>query len=190
MKKSLTFWNIFPVLLIMSGVLLLTFRLWIKRKSKGEAEPITPTTVKEESEEEPMTKEARIIQHYKIIRDNLPSNVPDDTAKLLTAQAMHETGNFTSRLYKEQNNLFGMRHPTVRDTLSLEMRNGYATFARLEDSVQDMLLYYKEFNLTPSWKEPAQFVKEIRAKGYFEDNYLPYFNAVRSHLSTVKTLVQ
>ena len=83
-----------------------------------------------------------------------------------------------------------MRHPVVRETLSIGDREGYANYATLEDSVDDLLLYFKEFGLKPTWKEPNTFVKAIKEKGYFEDTYINYYNAVRSHLAKVKTLIQ
>ena len=192
MKKSFTFWDILPALLIIAGVLWLIGRFGIKRKQTDQPETIDAEAevIPDDDKETEVTREKRIVNHYTLIREALPRTVPDHTAKLITAQAMHETGVFTSRLYKEQNNLFGMRQPTVRETRSTGGRDGWANFATLEDSVQDLLLYFKEFGLKPTWKEPNVFVKEIREKGYFTDPYIDYFNAVRSHLATVKTLVQ
>lgn len=182
------------MLLIIFGILLLIFQVIVKRKKQAVQEtgsPETNGTDEPDSYEPEPDKEQRVINHYKIIRANLPANISDDVAKMITAQAMHETGIFTSRLYKDQNNLFGMKHPEIRETLSLERRNGFATFASLDDSVKDLLLYYKEFNLNPSkWKEVHEMVKEIKNKGYFEELFLPYFNAVRSHYNTVKSLIQ
>lgn len=192
MKKSLTFWDILPPSLITAGVLLLIGHLLIKTRRPEVVEIIDDgqTTADEIPDEPSITQEKNVIIHYKVIRDALPTTISNDTAKLLTAHAMHETGVFKSRLYREQNNLFGMRHPSIRETLSKGELDGWANFETLEDSVLDLLLYFKEFGLKPTWKEPAAFVKAIKSKGYFEDPYLPYFNAVRKHLAKVKTLIQ
>ena len=40
-------------------------------------------------------------------------------ARYITAQAAHETGNFTSKIFKENNNLFGMKKPAVRKTYAI-----------------------------------------------------------------------
>lgn len=189
MKNSLKFWNLLPWLLIILGSLLLAFRLFLKSKKDQTVGPVVTVEPEEEIEDEP-SKEQRIVNHFKIIRDTLPAQYNDDMVKVLTAQAMHESGNFTSRLYKEQNNMFGMRHPTVRETLSLRDEKGYALFATLEDSVKDMELYFKEFSIPAKHATVAAYVKMIKAKGYFEDQYVPYFNAVRSHYNKVKSLVQ
>lgn len=192
MKKYLTFWNIFPPSLIIVGVLLLIGRILIKTGQPENAEIIESdeTTADDIPDEPEITREASIVNHYKIIRDTLPESVPDITAKIITAQSMHETGVFTNKYYSEQNNLFSMRHPIIRETLSTGDRDGFANFATLEDSVNDLLLYFKEFDLKPNWKEPAAYVKAIKSKGYFEDTYIDYYNGVRRHLAKVKTLVQ
>lgn len=200
MKKSLTFWNSLPVLLIISGALLLISQILIKRKRAETSQPPDEEAEAEVVEdEEPLTKEARVINNYKAIRDALPANVKDEFAKLLTAQAMHETGVFTSRLYLEQNNLYGMTQPTIRETISTGGVNGWANYASLEDSTKDLLLYFKEFNMNPADKaflDPERnkgvntYLKAIKANGYFEAPYMDYYNAVKKHLSTVKNLIQ
>ncbi|MBA7532146.1 hypothetical protein ES705_24372 [subsurface metagenome] len=192
MRKSLTFWDILPPSLITVGVLLLIGHLLIKSRRPEVVEIIDDgsTTADEIPDEPAITQEKNVTIHYKVIRDALPASVPDDTAKILTAHAMHETGVFKSRLYREQNNLFGMRHPTIRDTLSRGDVDGFADFKTLEDSVLDLLLYFKEFGLKPVWKQPDTFVKAIKSKGYFEESYIPYVMAVKKHYAKVKMLIQ
>ena len=194
MKKSLTFWNMLPWLLIISGVLLLISRVLIKRmKAKAGTETLDnePIEAEEVEEIDEPNKEQRILNIFQVVRRNIPGAWSDDTAKMIVAQAMHETGNFTSRLYKEQNNLFGMRQPAIRETLSIEGRNGFATFGSLDDSVKDLLLYFKEFSLEPNkWDKPHAYVKAIKNAGYFTDDFLSYYNAMRTHYNTVKALIQ
>jgi len=200
MKKSLKFWSIFPALLIISGVLLQIFRVMIKRKKDSETTepgPITDESEEVEEEEEPYNKEQSIINHYAIVRKNLPDSYSDNIAKVITAQAIHETNFFTSRLYREQNNLFGMRQPIARETLSTGSNNGWATFASPDQSVQDLVLYFKEFKIDPSKMKAEQpkllvnqYVKTIKNSGYFTEEFLPYMNAVYSHYKTVQNLIQ
>jgi len=150
-------------------------------------EDVDATVVDDEPEP---TREERIKTHYKLIRSVLPPVYSNDVAMMITAQAMHETGIFTSRLYREQNNLFGMRHPTIRETLSVEERNQFATFANLEDSVRDLLLYFKEFSIGTRFKDVNEYVKTLKSKGYFTDNYINYFNPVRTYYNQLKELIQ
>jgi uncharacterized FlgJ-related protein len=49
--------------------------------------------------------------------------------------------NLCSNLAKENKNLFGMRHPGVRPTLSKGSKNGFASFTKWQDSVRDYKLY-------------------------------------------------
>lgn len=58
------------------------------------------------------------------------------------AQAVLETGHFTSKLFKEGNNLFGMKMPSKRETLSIgKKKGGYAVFENWKKSVNDYLLW-------------------------------------------------
>ena len=192
MKKSLTFWNIFPASLIIAGVLLLIFQSLIKRKREEKEESETIDTDHEEvqEEEDPISREQKIRNNYQVIRKAAPPGIKDEFIKILTAQAMHETGNFTSRLYIEQNNLFGMGHPIIRETTSTGDVRGFANYATLEDSVTDMFLWLTEFKLKPTYTDSKDFVKDIRQNGYFTAPFIDYHNAMRKHLATVKNLIQ
>lgn len=57
------------------------------------------------------------------------------------AQSMLETGNFTSDIFKENNNLFGMKHPSVRSTVSKGPNRGHASYNNWQDSVKDYKLW-------------------------------------------------
>ena len=58
------------------------------------------------------------------------------------AQALLESGNFTSYLCQKQNNLFGMKMPYKRETTAIgKNKNGYAKYSSWHDSVQDYLLF-------------------------------------------------
>lgn len=63
--------------------------------------------------------------------------------EVVFAQALLETGNFTSRLFKQNNNLFGMRVPNKRPTLAENVKNkkSYAKYSTWQESVRDYLLY-------------------------------------------------
>ena len=192
MKNSLTFWNIFPASLIIAGVLLLIFQSLIKKRRQEKEDPTTIDTDHEivPEEEDPISREQKIRNNYLVIRKAIPESVKDEFIKILTAQAMHETGIFTSRLYLEQNNLFGMGHPIIRETTSTGDVRGFANYATLEDSVSDMLLWLAEFNLKPTYTDSKDYVKDIRQKGYFTAPFIDYHNALRKHLTIVKNLIQ
>jgi len=54
----------------------------------------------------------------------------EEMSKLITAQAGFETGNFTSVIFKENNNLFGMKLPKVRKTTAIGENRGHAGMNR------------------------------------------------------------
>lgn len=189
MRKSLSIWSILPWLLITSGVLLLIFRVLMQKKNQDDTDDDVIIIEPDDEEPEP-SKEQRIVSHYKMIREVFPAEWSDDVIKMVTAHAMHESGNFKSRLYKQQNNLFGMRHPVIRDTLSQRDQNGFATFANLEDAIKDLLLYFKEFKEGPKYAKVNDYVKMLNENGYFTTNYIDYFNPMRTHYNKVKSLIQ
>ena len=60
---------------------------------------------------------------------------------IVFAQAVLESANFTSRLTKENNNLFGMKRPTKRATTSVGVLHGYAVYDSWRESIEDYRLF-------------------------------------------------
>ena len=67
--------------------------------------------------------------------------------EIVLAQATLESGNFTSDIFKENNNLFGMKLPRLRATEATGENRGHATFETWDDSVDDYALYYADQGL-------------------------------------------
>lgn len=57
------------------------------------------------------------------------------------AQAKIETGNFTSQVFKENHNLFGMKLPRIRTTTALGTKNNHAYYNNWLESVYDYAMY-------------------------------------------------
>lgn len=57
------------------------------------------------------------------------------------AQSMLETGYFKSNIFLDNNNLFGMKHPRQRQTLSKGPNRGHASFDNWQDSVKDYKMW-------------------------------------------------
>jgi hypothetical protein len=57
------------------------------------------------------------------------------------AQSMLETGYFKSDIFLDNNNLFGMRQPKQRQTLSKGANRGHASFDNWQDSVKDYKMW-------------------------------------------------
>ena len=80
---------------------------------------------------------------------------------IVYAQAQLETGEFKSKIFKENNNLFGLKQATRRPTTSKGTENGHAYFDEWKESVVDYAFYQ------------AAYLKEIRS----ESEYLEYLGA-------------
>lgn len=68
--------------------------------------------------------------------------------EIVYAQAMLETGHLTSTIYKENNNLFGMKTPTQRQTFAIGENRGHAVYLNWRYSVIEYAywqsLYYDD----------------------------------------------
>ena len=108
-------------------------------------------------------------------------------SRLLVAQAIHETGNFNSRLFLQENNAFGMKVPSIRKTLNVNPKQGqFSTFLSVEDSVKDMLLYLDHFNIPLNVENPFIYAKILKSKNYFEDDTEIYFKGLVNGLQLIK----
>jgi len=93
------------------------------------------------------------------------------------AQSKLETGNYTSNIFEENNNLFGMKHPKQRPTLSIGINRGSAVYEKWQDSVLDLRL----------WQE--YYIK----KGYDISDYdtlLKRFNSNKNYRRIVNQLIK
>lgn len=99
-------------------------------------------------------------------------------AAMIFAQAAHETGNFTSDIFKENNNLFGMKLARVRKTTAIGENRGHAVYKSIEDSIADYWLYNRALNYLSSYSSVAAFVREMALKKYFEAKETEYKTAV------------
>ena len=137
-----------------------------------------------------MTQTSRSIQQ-KIFNRLRERGVPADTARMIVAQAVHETGNFTSELFARGNNAFGMKLPRRRNTLAIDRGlkvegDPAASFNSVEDSVDDLLLWL-DFNSLPiNYSTLEDYIAAIRRKGYFTDTYIRYLTGVRRRLEKLE----
>lgn len=64
---------------------------------------------------------------------------------IVLAQMKLESGHYQSKLAKENNNYFGMRHPAQRLTVSVKSKNGYAHYRNWCYSVLDYALWQRRY---------------------------------------------
>lgn len=60
---------------------------------------------------------------------------------IVHAQSILETGHWTSPIYKENNNLFGMREAKKRPNVALGTKNSHAYYTNWKKSLEDYVLY-------------------------------------------------
>jgi len=107
--------------------------------------------------------------------------------RLLQAQAIHETGNFTSRLFLENNNVFGMKIPSIRKTLNIAPGNQqFSKFASIDDSIKDMLFYLDHFSIPLDLADPFLYAQILKDKNYYEDPVEVYFKGLSNGLRIVR----
>ena len=86
---------------------------------------------------------------------------------IIIAQARLESGNYTSRIFRESNNLFGMRHPRVRPTVSLGSKYHHAVYEHWTASVDDYLLWLDY----TKWNKDKCIFSHLIAKRYAQDKH-------------------
>jgi len=107
--------------------------------------------------------------------------------RLLQAQAIHETGNFTSRLFKENNNVFGMKIPSIRKTLNVAPgTETFSQFVSIDDSIKDMLFYLDHFSIPLDLADPFLYAQILKDKNYYEDPVEVYFKGLSNGLRIVR----
>jgi len=93
---------------------------------------------------------------------------------IVFAQAILESGNFTSKLFKTHNNLFGMKVPSKRKTTALN-KKGYAKYDSVDDSIQDYYLF-QQYVMRNKEMTRDEYIRFI-GRNYAEDkNYINKIN--------------
>lgn len=88
---------------------------------------------------------------------------------IVFAQAILETGEFTSEIFHLNRNLFGMKFPRIRKTTSLgKSKEGYAIYESWNHSVDDYQLWQKS-NVNPSKIKNKNDYYKLLSKVYAED---------------------
>ena len=64
---------------------------------------------------------------------------------IVLAQSILETGHYKSKIFKENNNLFGMKEARVRLNLAQGTQYGHAFYTDWEESVMDYALWYSTY---------------------------------------------
>jgi len=121
----------------------------------------------------------------------LSQGVDTIMAKILVAQAAHESGKFTNTLTVKHKNVFSIMHTSKRKTLSLgnwgvaEGRKGYCVYSSIDSAAKDMLLYMEYRNIPKTFKSITAYSKFLRKKHYYTAPEKQYALSVYKHYKQI-----
>jgi len=103
---------------------------------------------------------------------------------IVLAQTKIETGNFTSAIFKQNHNLFGMKKARIRPTTSLGIKRGHAYYDKWESSVEDYG-YYQAYQGLAKVNSDEEYYNLLAQLGYAEDpNYILKVKALAEKLKS------
>lgn len=99
------------------------------------------------------------------------------TAQYITAQAAHETANFTSTIFLQNNNLFGYKYAGQKAAQG--EKNGHALYADIGKSIEDYARYFYLRGYPKVFNSITDFVTVLRKNGYFTAPLVEYIEGVK-----------
>lgn len=131
-----------------------------------------------------------ITNNHSTVYNTAKSEGASDTfAKIVLSQFVHESGNFTSNVFRKNNNPLGMKVPSKRKSPYIlgagtsaptnEGSTPYARFASLADATRDLFhwLRYNKIDFSKIYS-PAEYASILKSKGYYGDTEANYSNAL------------
>ena len=101
----------------------------------------------------------------------------EQQAKYITAQAAHETANFTSNVFEKTKNIFGFKFTGHHTEIS--SYNGYAAYKTIEDCIHRYADYYKAHKYPGTFATVSAFIHALKENRYFEAPEAEYLTGVR-----------
>jgi flagellum-specific peptidoglycan hydrolase FlgJ len=99
---------------------------------------------------------------------------------IVLAQTILESGNYSSKVAKQNNNLFGMRMPKVRETTAIGQRYGYARYYNWKDSVKDYKL----------WQEALLKKYPNMTRGQYKSYINRVYSTGKNYISKINLIIQ
>ena len=145
--------------LIICGISSMVYQIQISKAEKrgfsiGTQVPYESETFTIESESDAFSQEA-LVKELKRLNVRFP--------EIILAQSILETGHFSSRIFKENNNLFGMKQARARSTTAVGTQLNHAYYDNWKQSVMDYALFQNAYM--------NKLRKEKQYLNYLEKNY-------------------
>ena len=96
---------------------------------------------------------------------------------IVLAQSMVETGNFTSKIFKTNHNLFGMKVATLRPTTNQGEQSGHAYYTNWKNSVIDYAL----------WQ--SRVLSVIQTESQYYEYLYEHYAENKSYVNLVKQVI-
>jgi uncharacterized FlgJ-related protein len=156
-SKNLTFKKAYFELFLMlfsipAMVCCLTSVYWLQRENKRVVftqEEQSQIIIKEQLQSNVFSRE-RLVEYLKELNVKYP--------EIVVAQSEIETGHYSSNIFKENHNLFGLKEAKLRPTTAKGTNNNHAFYFSWRESCQDYALFQ------------AAYLKNVKS----EDEYLQY----------------
>jgi Mannosyl-glycoprotein endo-beta-N-acetylglucosaminidase len=117
--------------------------------------------------------------------------LPFALVRLVTAQSQHESANYTSDVFLQTNNCFGYKY-YAKSPYQNGYYNGYAKYATVEDSVQEIVDYlyrrvqtgeFPDLGTITTAEQYATLLKNLKYPGpYFGAPLKEYIDGINSYL--------
>lgn len=131
-----------------------------------------------------------------IFNTSRADGVPLELSELIVSQARHETGNFTSNVFKNDNNAFGYKYvPGARYQVSKGTPIGdwyYAKYQSLEDSTHEITAWIKRRQSEGVFpadlrliKTAEQYASLLKQANYYEDTVSNYLEGLKRWLRSM-----
>lgn len=83
---------------------------------------------------------------------------------IVKAQAILESGHFNSDVFRQNNNVFGIRLPKKRETTAIGSNLRYAVYGDICSSIEDRLLYEQRYLINLTRQQYFAYLDRVYAK--------------------------
>lgn len=117
--------------------------------------------------------------------------IPETLANFIVGQARHETGNFTSNVFKDCKNLFG--YSAVPGAKKCTGHSFYKAYNNTDESVIELVGWIKRRQNEGKFpknlneiKTPEQYANLLKSANYYEDSAINYGNGIKRFMTNYK----